>query len=246
MTFRLKGGPELLQLLDQLPKNLERNVIRGGLRAGAKVIQQQAKANVPVKTGQLKRAIGIGTRTDGAKLSSYIKLRGKGSYLGLFIEYGVAPHLISVSDADTPVRQTRHGPRKVSIGTINKMLKRGSLRIGENFVGLYLRGSLAYGDATPATSDIDALAVTEAPVTDPELAALGPVAGRHDRRPALVAGPPHPPSSAARSPPTNCSARRVWRWWRPRPTSCSPRSASSSTTTPRHCSCSVTPAPRSS
>ncbi len=98
MTFRLKGGPELLQLLDQLPKILERNVIRGALRAGAKVIQQQAKANVPVKTGQLKRAIGIGTRTDGAKLSSYVKLRGKGSYLGLFIEYGVAPHLILVSD----------------------------------------------------------------------------------------------------------------------------------------------------
>jgi len=135
MTFRLKGGPELLQLLDQLPKNLERNVIRGGLRAGAKVIQQQAKANVPVKTGQLKRAIGIGTRTDGAKLSSYVKLRGKGSYLGLFIEYGVAPHLISVTEADVPVRQTRHGPRKVSISTMNKMLKRGSLKIGENFVG---------------------------------------------------------------------------------------------------------------
>ena len=57
MTIRLKGGPELLRLLDELPKNLERNVIRGGLRAGAKVIQQQAKANVPVRTGQLKRAI---------------------------------------------------------------------------------------------------------------------------------------------------------------------------------------------
>ena len=135
MTFRLKGGPELLQLLNELPKNLERNVIRGGLRAGAKVIQQQAKTNVAVKTGQLKRAIGIGTRTDGAKLSSYVKLRGKGSYLGLFIEYGVAPHLISVSDADIPVRETRHGPRKVGIGTMNKMLKRGSLKIGENFVG---------------------------------------------------------------------------------------------------------------
>ena len=114
MTIRLKGGPELLRLLDELPKNLERNVIRGGLRAGAKVIQQQAKANVPVKTGQLKRAIGIGTRTDGAKLSSYVKLRGSGSYLGLFIEYGVAPHLISVSDADKPVRETRRGPRAVS------------------------------------------------------------------------------------------------------------------------------------
>ena len=32
MTIRLKGGPELLRLLDELPKNLERNVIRGGLR----------------------------------------------------------------------------------------------------------------------------------------------------------------------------------------------------------------------
>jgi hypothetical protein len=130
MTIRLKGGPELLRLLDELPKNLERNVIRGGLRAGAKVIQQQAKANVPVRTGKLKKAIGIGTRTEGSKLSSYVKLRGSGSYLGLFVEYGVAPHLISVADADKPVRQTRHGPRAVSIGTMNKMLKRGSLKIG--------------------------------------------------------------------------------------------------------------------
>ena len=40
MTITLKGGPELLRFLDELPKNLERNVIRGGLRAGAKVIQQ--------------------------------------------------------------------------------------------------------------------------------------------------------------------------------------------------------------
>lgn len=135
MTIRLKGGPELLRLLDELPKNLERNVIRGGLRAGAKVIQQQAKANVPVQTGQLKRAIGVGTRTAGSRISSYVKLRGSGSYLGLFIEYGVAPHLISVAEADKPVRNTRRGSRKVSIGPINKMVKRGSLKIGEHFVG---------------------------------------------------------------------------------------------------------------
>ena len=56
----------------------------------------------------LEPGIGIGTRTDGSKLSSYVKLRGSGSYLGLFVEYGVAPHLISVSEADKPVRQTRH------------------------------------------------------------------------------------------------------------------------------------------
>jgi hypothetical protein len=33
------------------------------------------------------------------------------------------------------VRETRRGPRKVSIGSINKMVKRGSLKIGEHFVG---------------------------------------------------------------------------------------------------------------
>jgi hypothetical protein len=124
-----------MRLLDELPKNLERNVIRGGLRAGAKVIQQQAKANVSVKTGKLKKAIGIGTRVEGSKLSSYVKLRGSGSYLGLFIEYGVAPHLISVSDADKQVRKTPGGRQAVSIGTINKMVKRGSLKIGQSFVG---------------------------------------------------------------------------------------------------------------
>jgi hypothetical protein len=111
------------------------SLLNDNQHAGAKVIQQQAKANVPVRTGKLKKAIGIGTRVEGSKLSSYVKLRGSGSYLGLFIEYGVAPHLISVSDADKPVRGTRRGPRAVSIGTINKMVKRGSLKIGENFVG---------------------------------------------------------------------------------------------------------------
>ncbi|MBK6720194.1 MAG: HK97 gp10 family phage protein [Sphingomonadales bacterium] len=135
MTIRLSGGPELLALLDQLPKNLERNIIRGGLRAGAKVIQQQARANVPVESGQLRRAIGIGTRTEGARLSSYVKLRGPGSYIGHFIEYGVSPHLIKVAEEARPIRNTRRGPRRLSMGTINKMVARGSLVIGGNFVG---------------------------------------------------------------------------------------------------------------
>ena len=122
MTFRLKGGPELLQLLDQLPKNLERNVIRGGLRAGAKVIQQQAKANVPVKTGQLKRAIGIGTRTDGAKLSSYVKLRGKGSYLGTVA--GVI--LITLLQSILSVMQIDEAGRQLIFGAVIEQVPTGA------------------------------------------------------------------------------------------------------------------------
>ena len=41
-----------------------------------------------------------------------------------------------------------------------------------NLVGLYLRGSLATGDFSSATSDLDLLAVTEQPVSKAEFAAL--------------------------------------------------------------------------
>ena len=43
--------------------------------------------------------------------------------------------------------------------------------LGENLVGVYLRGSLATGDFID-TSDLDFLVVTEGPVSDPEFAAL--------------------------------------------------------------------------
>ncbi|OUC08472.1 hypothetical protein RY27_08790 [Litorilinea aerophila] len=39
--------------------------------------------------------------------------------------------------------------------------------LSDNLVGVYLRGSLAYGDFDEATSDVDVLAVTGAPVDEP-------------------------------------------------------------------------------
>ncbi len=44
--------------------------------------------------------------------------------------------------------------------------------LGENLVGLYLRGSLAMGDFDPATSDVDFLAVTERPISEQDHKAL--------------------------------------------------------------------------
>ena len=44
--------------------------------------------------------------------------------------------------------------------------------LGDDLVGVYLRGSLAIGDFDPDTSDIDFLAVTERPITDPKFTAL--------------------------------------------------------------------------
>ncbi|NTU80485.1 MAG: hypothetical protein HGA45_14080 [Chloroflexales bacterium] len=44
--------------------------------------------------------------------------------------------------------------------------------LGDNLVGLYLRGSLAMGDFLPATSDVDVLAVPERPISDAEFSRL--------------------------------------------------------------------------
>lgn len=44
--------------------------------------------------------------------------------------------------------------------------------LADNFVGLYLGGSLALGGFDPATSDVDIVIVTERPVSDAEFAAL--------------------------------------------------------------------------
>lgn len=53
--------------------------------------------------------------------------------------------------------------------------------LGADMVGFYLRGSLAQGGFDPQTSDVDALVVTERPVTDAQFAALEEL---HNRLPA--------------------------------------------------------------
>ena len=138
--FPVKGLKELDAFLSALPKNMHRNAISQGLRAAAAVVREEAKMRAPKDTGKLALSIKSGSvdrSKDGhlsIKVSAKQKKGGHG-YLAWFIEYGVRPHLITVDEADYPVRNTRHGPRKVSIKKVNEMVHSGSLKIGENFVG---------------------------------------------------------------------------------------------------------------
>ncbi|MTV59152.1 hypothetical protein GM547_13990, partial [Streptococcus pneumoniae] len=52
-NVHIKGGAELNKFLQQLPAKIEQSVLRGALRAGANVVMAEAKANVPVDSGQL-------------------------------------------------------------------------------------------------------------------------------------------------------------------------------------------------
>jgi HK97 gp10 family phage protein len=53
------GIPDLQRALDRLAVDLRKKVIRKALRAGAKVVLNQAKANAPVRTGLLRRRITV-------------------------------------------------------------------------------------------------------------------------------------------------------------------------------------------
>ncbi len=55
---------------------------------------------------------------------------------------------------------------------LNKLLINVRAVLGSHFVGLYLHGSLAYGDFNPQTSDIDFLVVTADDLPDEILASL--------------------------------------------------------------------------
>jgi len=55
----IKGLEELQSALKQFPQNIQKNIMRGAVRAGASLIAKDAKANVPSNTGVLKDSIGI-------------------------------------------------------------------------------------------------------------------------------------------------------------------------------------------
>lgn len=58
---KVKGLADLNKFLQQLPAKVEQSVLRGALRAGANVVMAEAKANVPVDSGQLRDGLKVST-----------------------------------------------------------------------------------------------------------------------------------------------------------------------------------------
>jgi hypothetical protein len=132
-TQTLKGGPELMAFLETLPEKLARNVLRGALRAAAQEVAPEAKALAI--DSQVKEAVGVSTGTRPGLVYSKVRLKGPGSYKGLWLEWGTLPHLISIRDDVRPTTKTRNGSVRWSVKAVNKAVKRGSLEINGKFVG---------------------------------------------------------------------------------------------------------------
>lgn len=131
-TVKVNGLKELGKLLGELPEKLQRNVMRGALRAGAAPILREAKALVPVDQGDLKKSLRVSSRIKQGVPTATVKSE---KFYAKMVEYGTAPHIIKPDPTKALTRKTRRGEKVVSTRTLNRMVARGTLRIGDQYVG---------------------------------------------------------------------------------------------------------------
>ncbi|MFK5937723.1 MAG: HK97 gp10 family phage protein [Sulfurimonas sp.] len=97
---KIYGVEEILRKLNKLPEKVMKNVVVGAIRASAKPIIEEAKRLVPVRTGRLKKSIGVVKRKSKDKdivifSISPRKTKHLNGWYGRFIEDGtskMAPH----------------------------------------------------------------------------------------------------------------------------------------------------------
>lgn len=138
--FPVRGLKELDAYLAALPEKMQKQVYRQALTAAAAPIRAEARLLARRQSGKMAAAIGTGSprqNSDGTfQISVRLDPKKPHGFLGIFHEYGVRPHLISVTEADKPTTTKRDGRVvALSIKTINKRVASGSLVIGKHFVG---------------------------------------------------------------------------------------------------------------
>lgn len=89
--IKTKGLAELQRFLDQLPAKVERNVLRGALRAGANVLKPLAQAGIRSRSGQTARSIKVRSNARGSAVTASLYTS---SFKARFLEYGTKPHRI--------------------------------------------------------------------------------------------------------------------------------------------------------
>jgi hypothetical protein len=120
-----RGGAEVRRFMAALPGEIETKLLRGAARAAGKVIITEAKMRSISQ--EVDDALVMKVRRDVGRIVVKIYVeKGWARSVGTWLEYGTAPHFISVDDGQ------REG---MSVARVNKKTKDGSLVIGGHFVG---------------------------------------------------------------------------------------------------------------
>lgn len=90
----VKGLKALNDLLQSLPVKIEKNVLRGALRAGMNTVKPVAQSNVHNVSGLLAKGLKVGTRARGGTVTANLKATGPHGYIAKFVEFGTRAHEI--------------------------------------------------------------------------------------------------------------------------------------------------------
>lgn len=95
--FLISRGVQSLQgRLHSLPDRLQRQIMRGGLRIGGRIILTGSRAEAPIKTSTLFRSgrLRIRSRLRGSVWEASIRFGGPKAFYANIIEGGAKPHRI--------------------------------------------------------------------------------------------------------------------------------------------------------
>ena len=95
----ITGLKELQQFLDALPAKIEKNILRGAMRAGSKVQMARAKELVPIETegkhpGALRDSLRIKTSARNGVVKASVVAGNKKAFYASWVEFGTAAHFI--------------------------------------------------------------------------------------------------------------------------------------------------------
>jgi len=95
----VSGLKELDIMLKQLPTKIEKNVLKGALRAGQKVLADAVKMNLnqngSVETGELQKSVRIRFKRSSERFGwvrSYVMVGNDKAFYGHWLEYGTASY----------------------------------------------------------------------------------------------------------------------------------------------------------
>lgn len=144
MTINMKGGQALAQFLQAFPANVQRNAVNAGLRAGANIVIEQAKANAPKKTGKLAKGITKSSprKNEDGVLSIKVYVKGEHAFIANWIEYGTGAHMITAGDSAMSPRLLT---RAMNRDGVSSDAQTRALRIGNQ----YVTGAVMHPGITP-------------------------------------------------------------------------------------------------
>jgi hypothetical protein len=122
VTAKLVGLVDLQRVLADLPEKLERNVLRGSMKAGADVIADGARG--ACRSAEVRATITSSARVKGRIVTALVQTKGDGAYKAPWLEYGTEAHIIRANDGEG--RTARR---------LNRLNRKGALMIGTAFVG---------------------------------------------------------------------------------------------------------------